>query len=175
VNLWGRLTGKQTKDVTSKELAQLGQLTYVDLKAKEALNQLEDLNNKLSFLTAKGAPILSDGIYVKTYTINNNSQDVKPSNIFDSSTDPYANKYLLRLLGVSCTFSDAGAQITGKIKDTVAIMRRAASSASGQEPMQIYDAGGIYFNEDYPLTFAEGGNVSTTLEVAVAIVSRGGV
>lgn len=173
-DLWARLTDTQTKDVTSSDLMNLGQRTFIDAGAKASLSQLEDLTNKLRFLTANGAPILADSITVKSYTIDNSSQEVKPSNIFDATSDPFASGYLCKVIGVSATFSDAGAALTGKLKNTVAIMRGVSSVAASQEPLLLYNPDGTYFNENNPLVFAESGNVSTTIEIAVAIVSRGG-
>ena len=171
---WTKLINTQLKDVTSDDLAKLSQLMFVDPKAITEFESLQNLVKTAEVLQTPGQSIFADSIAVQTFTINSSSANVKPSTVFDATAHPYADTYLCQLLAVSCTFSDSGANITGAIKDTVAVMRRTSSSSSGQEPLQLYGPELLYFNENNPIVFTEGAGVSTTLEVAVAIVARGG-
>ena len=171
---WTKLINTQLKDLTSNDLAKLGQLMFIDPKAKGEFEQLNLLRSTALNLQSPGQEILADGITIKEFTLNNSSQEVKPSTIFDASTHPYADTYLCRILAASATFSDAGANVTATYKDEVAIMRRMSSSSAGQEPFQLYGPDLLYFNEDNPIKFTEAGSISTNLELCVAIVARGG-
>jgi len=171
---WTKVINTQLKDLTSDDLSKLGQLMFVDPKAITEFEQLNLLTQTAKTLQSPGQDILADGIEVQTYSINNSSATIKPSTVFDASTDPFADTYLCKIIGISATFSDAGANISGKLKDTVAIMRKTASSSASQEPLLLYNPNGTYFNESNPIVIAESGSVATTIEVAVAIVARGG-
>lgn len=170
---WTKLINTQLKDLTSDDLAKLGQLMYVDPKAKGEFEQLNLLRETALNLQAPGQKIFADSLTTQTYTINSSSCNVKPSTIFDASTHPYSDTYLCVLLAASGTSSDTGARVTGKFKDVVAIMREQSWSSASQEPLSLYNSE-LFFNEANPIVFTEGTGVSTVIEVAVAIVSRGG-
>lgn len=176
VNIWNLLTNTQLKEATSKDLFALGSNQFLDFNAQPALKQIDTMKKYTSFMKADGLGILQDGLFVKTFSVNDSSATVKPSNIFDSSTDPDADKYTCAIIAASATASDSGFRLEGKWKDSVAIMRQQSWSASGQEPLQLYYAGeALYFNDDYPIVFTASGSIAGTVEVAVVIVARGGI
>jgi len=152
----------------------LGQLTFVDSKAKSELDQLDKLKEYSSFLQSPGQNIFADSLKMGSQTANNNAKTFKPSTLYDS--EPYADTYLLQVLAICATATGGDtASITIGLSDgsnTITLLKPTSVTASG--PLSYEPTSPLFINESNFLSITNIASVDSVVTVYCGIVARGG-
>lgn len=171
---WTKIIDTQLKDFTSSQLMKLGQLTFVDSKAKSELDQLDKLKEYSSFLQSPGQNIFADSLKMSAQTTNANTKSFKPSDIYDD--EAYASTYLVQVLAISASASGGdSASITIGLTDgsnQITLLKPTTVTASG--PLSYEPTSPLFINESNYLAITNIASVDSPVTVYCAIVARGG-
>ena len=173
MSLYNKLPDTQLKDLTSSDLMKLGQLTFVDPKSINTLDQLNSIKSHVNNLAANGAAVLADSIKLGSQTANASAVNFKPSTLYDS--EPFASTYLVQVLGISATVASSTATLALQLTDgsnTFMLQKPTNVTASG--PLTFLPTDPLYINESNYLTITNSEAVDCVVVVYCALVTRSG-
>mgnify|MGYP001407912976 CR=1 FL=1 len=173
MSLYNKLPSTQVKNLTSADLMKLGQLTFVDEKSINNLDQLTRIKSHVTNLATDGAPVFADSLKLGSQTANSGAVNFKPSTLYDG--EQFADTYLVQILGISGTVSSSTATVALQLTDgsnTFMLQKPTNVTASG--PMTFLPTDPIYINELNYLTITNSEAVNCVITVFCALVARGG-
>jgi len=168
---WTKLINTQLKDVTSDDLAKLGQLMFVDPKAIAEFEQLSLLTKTAQNLQTPGQEVFADSIKIYAASAESSVTTIKPSDIYPN--DPYADTYLVKILGYAMTSTNAAAAADISIMDASTVV----PIVTATRPFEMgtsFQPTNLYLNESNYLVLTEAGGDTVILKGVYGIVARGG-
>ena len=152
----------------------LGQLTYVDIKSIDELNQLNKITKHSLNLVASGAAVFADSLKMAAATVNASTATFKPSTIYDSET--YASTYLVQVLAISASagVGDTATVSIGLTDGSNNLMLEKPTNVTVTAPLTFEPTSPLYINELNYLSINNSASVDSTITVYCALVARGG-
>ena len=173
MSLYNKLTNTQLKDLTSSDLMKLGQLTFIDVKSINQLDQLKNIQDHSNNLVATGAQVFADSLKMGSQTANAGSVNFKPSTLYDET---YASTYLVQILAIGATTSggDTGSVSIGLTDGASTLILVKPTSVTAAGPLAFEPTSPLYINELNYLSVSNSASVNSTITVYCALVARGG-
>ena len=152
----------------------LGQLTFVDRKSIQALNQLNEIKGHVNNLASSGAAVFADSLKMSSQTANANTKTFKPSDIYDD--EAYASTYLVQVLQITAQAGggDTATISLGMTDGSNQIILQKATNVTAAGPLSFEPSTPLYINETNYLSINNSASVDSTITVYCAIVARGG-
>ena len=173
MSLYNKLPSTQVKNLTSAQLMKLGQLTFVDEKSIANLNQLNSIKGHVNNLATPGASVFADSLKMGSQTTNADTVNFKPSTLYDS--EPFADTYLVQVLGISATVASSTATLMLGLTDgSNQFVLQKATNVTTSGPLTFLPTDPIYINESNYLAITNSEAVNCVVVVYCALVTRGG-
>jgi hypothetical protein len=173
MSLYNKLPSTQVKNLTSAQLMKLGQLTFVDEKSITSLNQLNSIKGHVNNLATPGASVFADSLKMGSQTTNADTVNFKPSTLYDS--EPFADTYLVQVLGISATVASSTATLSLGLTDgSNQFVLQKPTNVTTSGPLTFLPTDPIYINESNYLAVTNSESVNCVVVVYCALVTRGG-
>jgi len=166
---WTKLINTQLKDVTSDDLAKLGQNMFVDPNAILEFESLQNLVKSAQTLQVSGQEVFADSLKIFSKSASSGSATIKPTDIYSDDVD--SNTYLVKLLGFGVTANDASASINVELTDGSTSIPMITGQRSFDYTQYQAD---ILINEGNYIQITEGGGFTVNFIGLYGIVARGG-
>ncbi len=166
---WTKLINTQLKDVTSDDLAKLGQNMFVDPNAILEFESLQNLVRSAQTLQTPGQDVFADSLKIFSKSASSGSATIKPSDIYSSDVD--SDTYLVKLLGYAVTANDLSATFDLVLTDGVTTLPIMTSGRMFDYQNSVPD---ILLNEGNYIQITEGGGFTVNFIGLYGIVARGG-